>query len=54
MSDSRVYVFHQQEVDNLKSAAIYTLAVCDNLKRMLEGIPDDKAYAHKWEQRGKA
>jgi|694.fasta_scaffold03390_12 hypothetical protein len=42
MSDSRVYVFHQQEVDNLKSAAIYTLAVCDNLKRMLEGIRDDQ------------
>lgn len=42
MSGSRVYDFHQQEVDNLKSAAIYTLAVCTNLKRMLEGIRDDQ------------
>ena len=40
MSGSRVYDFHQQEVDNLKAAAVYTLAVCDNLKRMLEGIRD--------------
>ena len=41
MSDSR-YEFHQQEVDSLKSAAIYTLAVCTNLRRMLEGIRDDQ------------
>lgn len=42
MSGSRVYEFHQQEVDSLKAAAVYTLAVCDNLKRMLEGIRDDQ------------
>ena len=42
MSGNRVYDFHQQEVDNLKAAAVYTLAVCDNLKRMLEGIRDDQ------------
>ena len=42
MSGNRVYDFHQQEIDNLKAAAIYTLAVCDNLKRMLEGIRDDQ------------
>jgi hypothetical protein len=42
MSGSRVYAFHQQEVDDLKTAAIYTLAVCTNLKRMLEGIRDDQ------------
>jgi hypothetical protein len=41
MSDSR-YEFHQKEVESLKSAAIYTLAVCNNLKRMLEGIRDDQ------------
>jgi len=41
MSDSR-YEFHQKEVESLKSAAIYTLAVCTNLKRMLEGIRDDQ------------
>lgn len=41
MSDSR-YEFHQHEIDSLKSAAIYTLAVCANLKRMLEGIRDDQ------------
>lgn len=42
MSGSRVFDFYEQEVDNLKSAAIYTLAVCTNLKRMLEGIRDDQ------------
>lgn len=42
MSGSRVYEFHQQEVDDLKAAAIYTLSVCTNLKRMLEGIRDDQ------------
>jgi hypothetical protein len=49
MSGSRVYEFHQQEVDDLKAAAIYTLAVCTNLKRMLEGIHDAQP---RWASRG--
>lgn len=44
MSGSRVYEFHQQEVDNLKAAAIYSLSVCDNLQRMLAGIREDKPH----------
>jgi len=42
MSDSRVYDLHEREVDSLKSAATYTLAVCTNLKCMLEGFRDDQ------------
>jgi len=30
MSGSRVYEFHQKEVDHLKTAAVYALAVCTN------------------------
>ena len=37
MSGSRVYEFHQREIGDLKTAAVYTLAVCTNLKRLLEG-----------------
>lgn len=44
MTGNRVYDFHQQEIDDLKSAAVYTCAVCDNLKRMLEGIRDDQPH----------
>lgn len=44
MSSNRVYDFHQQEVDNLKASAVYTLGVCNNLKRMLEGIRDDQPH----------
>ena len=42
MSGSRDFEFYQHGADSLKSAAIYTLAVCTNLKRMLEGIRDDQ------------
>ena len=44
MSGSRVYEFHQREIDDLKRAAIYTLAVCTNLKRLLEGIRDNQPH----------
>jgi len=44
MSGSRVYEFHQQEVDDLKAAAIYSLSVCDNLQRLLAGIREDKRH----------
>ena len=44
MSGSRVYEFHQQEIGDLKRAAVYTLAVCTNLKRLLEGIRDNQPH----------
>jgi len=44
VSGNCVYDFHQQEVDNLKAAAVYTLAVCNNLKRMLEGVREDQPH----------
>jgi len=49
MSGSRVYEFHQREIDDLKTAAVYALAVCTNLKRLLEGIRDNQPH---WAVRG--
>jgi len=45
MSGSRVYEFHQREIGDLKTAAVYTLAVCTNLKRLLEGIRDNQPHS---------
>jgi len=44
MSGNRVYEFHQREVDDLKTAVVYTRAVCTNLKRLLEGIRDNQPH----------
>ena len=47
MSGIRVYEFHQREIDDLKTAAVFTVACCTNLKRLLEGIRDNQPnWAH--------
>jgi len=42
MPGSRVYEFHQQEIDDLKTAAVFTLAVCTDLRTLLDGVRDNQ------------
>ncbi len=42
MSGSHTYDFHQREIADLKSAAIYTSAVCKYLERLLEAVKDNR------------